>query len=52
VLRYKREGDDRLIIDGVIDGRTLHLECKLHDRSKFNLVNRGFNWVQDYPFNR
>jgi len=52
VLRYKREGDDRLIIDGEIDGRALHLECKLQDRSKFNLVNRGFNWVQDYPFNR
>jgi hypothetical protein len=52
VLRYKREGDDRLIIDGVIDGRRLRLECKMQDRSKFNLVNRGFNWVQDYPFNR
>lgn len=52
VLRFKREGDDRLIIDGAIDNRTLHLECKLQDRAKFNLINRGFNWVQDYPFNR
>ncbi len=52
VLSYKREGDDRLIIDGIIDSRTLHLECRLLDRSKFNLINRGFHWVQDYPFNR
>ena len=51
-LSYKREGEDRLILDGAIENRKLHLECKLQDRAKFNLVNRGFHWVQDYPFNR
>ena len=43
---------DRLILDGDLDGRKLHMETTYFDRSRFLLVKRGFNWIQELPFNR
>jgi len=28
------------------------MQLRLVDRSKFLLVNRGFHWIAEYPFNR
>jgi len=39
-------------LNGEIDGRTLEMRLELFPREKFLLVSRGFNWVQEYPFNR
>jgi hypothetical protein len=41
-----------LILTGVIDGQRLELRTTRIDREKFLLVSRGFNWVQEFPFNR
>lgn len=41
-----------LVLRGTMDGHTLHIEGRLFDRSDFLLVNRGFHWIQEYPFNR
>ena len=30
----------------------LRLAMTLVDRDSFRLVNRGFTWIQEYPFNR
>jgi hypothetical protein len=30
----------------------VHMQLQLVDRKTFLLVNRGFHWVQEYPFNR
>jgi hypothetical protein len=30
----------------------LHMHLQLLDREKFLLVNRGFHWMQETPFNR
>jgi hypothetical protein len=43
---------DQLVLDGTMDGHQLHARMTLFDRSRFLLVSRGFNWVQEYPFNR
>jgi hypothetical protein len=51
-LTYTRPAPDQLIIDGPMGGHKLHMELRLYDRSKFLLVNRGFHWVQQGPFNR
>jgi len=51
-LRYERVGSDAMKIDGTMEGKALHLQLKLVDRSKMMLVSRGFHWVQEYPFNR
>jgi len=28
------------------------VQLQLWDRNKLLLVNRGFHWIQEYPFNR
>jgi len=41
-----------LSLDGEMDGRQIRLLLQLADHSRMRLLNRGFNWVQEYPFNR
>jgi hypothetical protein len=49
---FQRPAPDRLILDGEMDEHKMHMELHLVDRNKFLLVNRGFHWIQEYPFNR
>jgi hypothetical protein len=43
---------DRLTLDGTMDKHRLQMRLTLFDRKNFLLVSRGFNWVQENPFNR
>jgi hypothetical protein len=52
VLAYSQPAPDRLVLDGVLDGHTIHAVTHREDRAKFLLVNRGFHWINEYPFNR
>ena len=47
-----RPATDRLILDGTMGGHEVRFDMRLQDREKFLLVSRGFNWVQERPFNR
>jgi hypothetical protein len=49
---FQRLAVDHLTLAGTIDGHTIDMRLELFDQSKFLLVNRGFHWVQEYPFNR
>jgi len=49
---FQRAAEDRLILDGNMDSHRIHMQLHLVDRSKFLLINRGFHWIQEYPFNR
>jgi uncharacterized membrane protein YphA (DoxX/SURF4 family) len=49
---FQRAAPDQLILDGQMDNHKMHMQLHLVDRNKFLLVNRGFNWIQEYPFNR
>jgi hypothetical protein len=51
-LRFDRVGDDRMTLAGEMDGRKIQMRLELFPRERFLLVSRGFNWVQEYPFNR
>ena len=51
-LTVTRPASDQLFLDGPIDGHPTHIQFRLQDRTKFLLVNRGFHWIQEYPFNR
>jgi hypothetical protein len=51
-LAFQRPDRDHLIFTGAIDGQRLELRTTRIDREKFLLVSRGFNWVQEFPFNR
>jgi hypothetical protein len=51
-LHFQRPAQDQLTLDGEMDGHKIHMQLQLFDRNKFLLVNRGFHWVQEFPFNR
>jgi hypothetical protein len=51
-LSIQRPAQDLLILEGQLEGHAIRLRMSLLDRNSFLLVNRGFNWVQEYPFNR
>jgi len=41
-----------LVLDGELGGRKIRMRLAQFDLNKFLLLTRGFNWVQEYPFNR
>jgi uncharacterized membrane protein YphA (DoxX/SURF4 family) len=51
-LTFDRLTPNTMTFDGSIDGRALHMYTHLVTRDNFLLVNRGFHWIQEFPFNR
>jgi hypothetical protein len=51
-LAYDRPSSDRLTLEGTMQGHQVTMRLTLVDRGRFLLVNRGFHWIQEYPFNR
>jgi hypothetical protein len=49
---FQRPDNEHLSLEGVVDGRKIRMQLTLFDRKRFLLVSRGFNWIQEYPFNR
>ncbi|HEV3039935.1 MAG TPA: DoxX family protein [Candidatus Angelobacter sp.] len=49
---FDRQASDQLILDGAMDGHKIHMKLKRLDHEKLMLVNRGFHWINDYPFQR
>ena len=49
---FDRGDRSRMSMTGEMDGRKIRIALHLFDHSKLPLLNRGFNWVQEYPFNR
>jgi len=43
---FDRRGDDRLVIDGEMDGHTIHAELQRVGMDTFKLLNGGFRWVR------
>jgi hypothetical protein len=52
VLNYERPEPERLTLDGGVDGRRLQATLRRADETQFLLTSRGFNWINEYPFNR
>ena len=50
-LQYQLEGTDTLQLSGTYDGRSIRVRLKRADDEGL-LTTRGFNWVNEYPFNR
>jgi len=49
---YARPATDQLTLNGSMDGHQVQMKLKLMDRDKLMLVNRGFHWINEYPFQR
>ncbi|WP_103072324.1 DoxX family protein [Aquimarina sediminis] len=50
-LNYSRT-DSTMAIKGVIAKDTIDCNTKRLDKKDFLLTSRGFNWINEYPFNR
>ncbi|MEM6718491.1 MAG: hypothetical protein AAF611_04155 [Bacteroidota bacterium] len=44
--------DSILTLDGLNKNDTILIKAKQYDLKKFKLINRGFNWINEYPYNR
>ncbi|MEO8025373.1 MAG: hypothetical protein ABI823_02810 [Bryobacteraceae bacterium] len=51
-LQFSRPDAEHLIIQGSLSGDTLILKTKRIDPNTYRLVNRGFHWINELPFNR
>lgn len=51
-FRFDRPAPDRLELTGEVQGRPVRISLDAVDLSSFPLRNRGFHWVQDYPYLR
>jgi hypothetical protein len=49
--RYEKL-DEQLYIDGQFAGATVSVKLKKVERNRFLLVNRGFRWINEEPYNR
>jgi len=49
---FRQPSPGQLALDGTLEGHKVHMQLQVMDPSQFVLVNRGFHWVQEYPFNR
>ena len=51
-LTYSRPDADHLTLQGTLHDQKVDIRMRKIDASKFLLVNRGFNWINERPFNR
>jgi uncharacterized membrane protein YphA (DoxX/SURF4 family) len=52
ILTYSRPDADHLVLTGTVDNDPLEIRMRRKDPSEFLLVNRGFHWINELPFNR
>jgi len=52
VLAYSRPDADHVMLTGTLGNDELAIKLKSIDRWKFLLVNRGFHFINERPFNR
>ncbi|WP_426755203.1 DoxX family protein [Myxococcus sp. Y35] len=52
VLTYARPEPNQLVLQGTLQDAAIEVRLTRVDESKFLLLSRGFNWIQEYPYNR
>ncbi|NVJ05489.1 DoxX family membrane protein [Myxococcus sp. AM001] len=52
VLAYTRQDANQLVLQGTLQEAAIEVRLTRVDESRFLLLSRGFNWIQEYPFNR
>jgi len=51
-LKYETPKPDTLVLNGTINGHPVSMTAHRKPLSDFRLLNRGFHWVSEAPFNR
>lgn len=52
VLNYIITGKDKLTLSGLTEKDSISVSFKRKDLKDFKLINRGFHWISEYPYNR
>jgi uncharacterized membrane protein YphA (DoxX/SURF4 family) len=52
ILIYSRPDKDHVVLTGTLENDPLEIQMRRRDPSEFLLVNRGFHWINEVPFNR
>jgi hypothetical protein len=52
VLAYEEPTPGVLVLSGIVDGKSLRITMHLVPPERFLLVNRGFHWINETPYNR
>jgi hypothetical protein len=48
---YREIGPGLLALEGVLDGKKTRLMMRRMPETAFTLTNRGFHWINEFPFN-
>jgi hypothetical protein len=51
-LSYRQTAPGVLSLEGTMDGQKIRARIRRIGNPKFLLVDRGFHWINEYPFNR
>jgi hypothetical protein len=51
-LRLSRPDPDHVVLQGTLNGSPATIGLRKVDLNKFLLLNRGFHWISEVPFNR
>jgi hypothetical protein len=51
-LSFARDGEKTLRLTGEVAGARIEAVCERLEAKDFLLMNRGFHWVNETPFNR
>ena len=51
-VSYEEAEPGHLALEGTLGGKPFRAKLRRVDESQFLLVNRGFHWINEYPFNR
>ncbi|WP_372364662.1 DoxX family protein [Candidatus Uabimicrobium sp. HlEnr_7] len=49
---YDKISEQEVAWKGELEGYSFSIKLKKRDLKSFNLLNRDFNWINEYPFNR
>jgi hypothetical protein len=49
---YRKPDRAHLVLDGTMNGRAVHMELAYRNPATFVQRGHGFNWVQEFPYNR
>jgi len=49
---YSFPHENVLLLTGKLNDDSVFIQMKKYDLNNFRLINRGFHWVNEYPFNR
>jgi hypothetical protein len=52
VFALEEPDRDHLILAGALNGDAIRVQIRKIDSSNFLLVNRGFHWINEIPYNR